>query len=181
MEIGSVFISSVKRRIHIHMIILLQSVTIQFRRLFWHIFYYKVHQSSFITKCDRLLLQSLSGITKGAVTQFLTLEWLILFLFFKQLSNSWLVYWHLLWLWTYYTKQYICRSWNNWRFLNMCCWMSWYFFVTRSQEPLQKRSSYGFFNSCMLCFSYWYLPLFTFNTVSTVVMILKYRSRFIIK
>ena len=46
------------------MIILLQSVTIQFRRLFWHISYYKVRQSNFITKCDRLLLQSASGITK---------------------------------------------------------------------------------------------------------------------
>ena len=46
------------------MIILLQSVTIQFRRLFWHILYYKVRQSNFITKCDRLLLQSASGITK---------------------------------------------------------------------------------------------------------------------
>ena len=37
------------------MIILLQSMTIQFRRLFRH---------NFITKCDRLLLQSESGITK---------------------------------------------------------------------------------------------------------------------
>ena len=46
------------------MIILLQSVTIQFRRHFWHILYYKVRQSNFITKCDRLLLQSASGITK---------------------------------------------------------------------------------------------------------------------
>ena len=46
------------------MIILLQSVTIQFRRLFWHSSYYKVRQSNFITKCDRLLLQSASGITK---------------------------------------------------------------------------------------------------------------------
>ena len=46
------------------MIILLQSVTIQFRRLFWHISYCKVCQSSFITKCERLLLQSASGITK---------------------------------------------------------------------------------------------------------------------
>ena len=33
------------------------SVTIQFRRLFGHILYYKVRQSNFITKCDRLLLQ----------------------------------------------------------------------------------------------------------------------------
>ena len=46
------------------MIILLQSMTIQFRRLFWDISYYKVWQSNFITKCDRLLLQSASGITK---------------------------------------------------------------------------------------------------------------------
>ena len=47
-----------------HMIILLQSVTIQFRRLFWHISYYKMRQSNFIAKCDRLLLQSVSVITK---------------------------------------------------------------------------------------------------------------------
>ena len=46
------------------MIILLQSVTIEFRRLFWHISYYKVRQSNFITKFDRLLIQSASGITK---------------------------------------------------------------------------------------------------------------------
>ena len=46
------------------MIILLQSVTMQFRRLFRHISSYKVRQSNFITKCDRLLLQSASGITK---------------------------------------------------------------------------------------------------------------------
>ena len=46
------------------MIILLQGVTIQFRRLFLHISYYKLRQSNFITKCDRLLLQSASGITK---------------------------------------------------------------------------------------------------------------------
>ena len=46
------------------MITLLQSVTIQIRRLFWHISYYKVRQSNFITKCDRLLLQSASRITK---------------------------------------------------------------------------------------------------------------------
>ena len=46
------------------MIILLQSVTIQIQRLFWHISYYKVRQSNFITKCDRLLLQNASGITK---------------------------------------------------------------------------------------------------------------------
>ena len=46
------------------MIILLQGVTIQFCRSFWHISYYKVQQSNFITKCDRLLLQIVSGITK---------------------------------------------------------------------------------------------------------------------
>ena len=46
------------------MIILLQSVTIQFCRLFWHISYCKVRQSNFITKCDRLLLQSASGLAK---------------------------------------------------------------------------------------------------------------------
>ena len=47
------------------MIILFQSVTVQFCKLFWHISYYKVWKSNFITKCDRLLLQSLSGITKS--------------------------------------------------------------------------------------------------------------------
>ena len=47
-----------------YLIILLQGVTMQFRRLFWHISYYKVRQSNFITKCDRLSLQSASGITK---------------------------------------------------------------------------------------------------------------------
>ena len=36
----------------------------EFRRLFWHISYYQVRQSNFIAKCDRLLLQSASGITK---------------------------------------------------------------------------------------------------------------------
>ena len=46
------------------MIILLQSVTVLIGRLFWHISYYKVPQSNFITKCDRLLLQSASDITK---------------------------------------------------------------------------------------------------------------------
>ena len=46
------------------MIILLQSVATQFRRLFCHILYWKVQQSNFITKCGRLLLQSASGITK---------------------------------------------------------------------------------------------------------------------
>ena len=44
-------------RIGIHMIILLQSVTVQFCRLFGHISYYKVRQSNFVTKCGRLLLQ----------------------------------------------------------------------------------------------------------------------------
>ena len=50
------------------MIILLQSVTIQFRRLFWHTSYYKVRQSNFITKSDRLyykvrqVLQSVIGL-----------------------------------------------------------------------------------------------------------------------
>ena len=48
----------------ISVIILLQNVTMKFRRLFWHISYYKVRQSNFITKCDRLLLQSVLGITK---------------------------------------------------------------------------------------------------------------------
>ena len=61
-EIWSILIFNVRRRIH--MIILLQSVTIQFCRLFWHISYYKVRQSNFITKFDRLLLQIASGITK---------------------------------------------------------------------------------------------------------------------
>ena len=61
-EIWPIFIFNVRRRIH--MVILLQSVTIQIRRLFWHISYYKVRQSNFITKCDRLLLQSAPGITK---------------------------------------------------------------------------------------------------------------------
>ena len=36
------------------MIIFLQSVTTQFRRLFRQILYCKVRQSNFITKCDRL-------------------------------------------------------------------------------------------------------------------------------
>ena len=44
------------------MIILLQSVTIQFDRSFWH--YYIVWKSSFFIKCDRVLLLSASGITK---------------------------------------------------------------------------------------------------------------------
>ena len=46
------------------MIILLQSVTTQSHRLFWQILYCKVQQSNYITKRDRLLLQSTSGITK---------------------------------------------------------------------------------------------------------------------
>ena len=46
------------------MIILLQSVTVQFRRPFCHISYYKALQSNFITKCDSLLIQSAAGITK---------------------------------------------------------------------------------------------------------------------
>ena len=60
-EIWPVLIFNVRRRIH--MVILLQSVTIQIRRLFWHISYYKAPQSNFITKYDRLLLQSVSDIT----------------------------------------------------------------------------------------------------------------------
>ena len=61
-EMWYILIFNVRRRIR--MIILLQCVTIQIRRLFWHISHYKVQQSNFITKCDRLLLQSASGITK---------------------------------------------------------------------------------------------------------------------
>ena len=49
------------------MIILLQDVAMQFRRLFRHISYYKVRQSDFITKYDRLLLQIASGITSVTV------------------------------------------------------------------------------------------------------------------
>ena len=49
---------------------LLQSVAMQVRRIFWHILSYKVRQSSFITKCDRPLLQSASGIK--SVTDFIT-------------------------------------------------------------------------------------------------------------
>ena len=45
------------------MIILLQNVTIQLCRLFRHIPYYKMRQSNFTTKCDRLLSQSVSGFT----------------------------------------------------------------------------------------------------------------------
>ena len=45
------------------MIILLQSVITQFRKFFLHIFYFKMQKSNFITKCYRLLLQSVSGIT----------------------------------------------------------------------------------------------------------------------
>ena len=51
MEIWSILIFNVRRRIHV--IILLQSVTIQFRKLFWYILFYKVRQSKFITKCGR--------------------------------------------------------------------------------------------------------------------------------
>ena len=36
----------------------------QFRMLFWHILYCKVQRSNFITKCDRLSLQSAWGSTK---------------------------------------------------------------------------------------------------------------------
>ena len=51
------------------MIILVwQSVTMQVRRLFWHISYYIVRQSNFIAKCDRLLLHSVTVITKWDVT-----------------------------------------------------------------------------------------------------------------
>ena len=46
------------------MIILLQNVTMQFRRRFRHISYYKMQKCNFTTKCDRLLLQSASSITK---------------------------------------------------------------------------------------------------------------------
>ena len=46
------------------MIMLLKSLATQFSRLFWHVSFYKKQQSSFITKCDRLLLQCGSGITK---------------------------------------------------------------------------------------------------------------------
>ena len=59
-EIWYILISNVRRRIRM-IIILLQSVTMQFCRLFWHISYYKVRQSNFITKCDRLLLQSVTN------------------------------------------------------------------------------------------------------------------------
>ena len=62
MEIWSILIFNV--RIRIYMIILLQIVIIQVRRLFWHIQYCKVRQSNFIAKCDRLLLQSVSVIIK---------------------------------------------------------------------------------------------------------------------
>ena len=45
------------------MIILLQGVTTQFHRFFWHILFCKVQQSNFFAKCDNLLLQGSSGIT----------------------------------------------------------------------------------------------------------------------
>ena len=61
-EIWYILIFNVTRRIHV--IILLQSVTVQCCRLFWHISYHKVRQSHFITKCDRLSLQSASDITE---------------------------------------------------------------------------------------------------------------------
>ena len=74
-EIWSIFIFNVKRKIQI--VILLRSVTIQFSRLFLQISYYKIGKvvllqsvTDFvqivlvITKCDRLSLQSASGITK---------------------------------------------------------------------------------------------------------------------
>ena len=82
-EIWFVLIFNVRRRIHMHMIILLQCVTIQFGELFWHISYDKVWQTVItkciryykvwqiaVTKCVRYykvwkaLLQSASGITK---------------------------------------------------------------------------------------------------------------------
>ena len=52
-EIWPILIFNVRRRIH--MIILLQSVTIQICRLFWHISYYKVRQSNFITKWQTVI------------------------------------------------------------------------------------------------------------------------------
>ena len=58
MEIWSILIFNVRRRMH--MLILLQSVTIQFCTLFWNILYYKLRQSNFITNCDRLLFQSVT-------------------------------------------------------------------------------------------------------------------------
>ena len=51
-EIWYILIFNVRRRIP--MIILWQSVTMQFRRLFWHILYYKVQQSNFIRKRDKV-------------------------------------------------------------------------------------------------------------------------------
>ena len=68
MEVWYILIFNVRRMMR--MIILLQSVTMQFLRLFWHISYYKVGESNFITNCRRLLLQSESGITKWEVTPF---------------------------------------------------------------------------------------------------------------
>ena len=62
LEIWPILIFNLRRRMR--MIILLRSVTMQFCRLFSHILYYKVRQSNFTTKCDKLLLQSASGITK---------------------------------------------------------------------------------------------------------------------
>ena len=60
-EVWSFLILNVRRKTY--MVILLESVPVQLRRLFWHISYYKVRQINFITKSDRLLLQSASGIT----------------------------------------------------------------------------------------------------------------------
>ena len=46
------------------MVIFLQSLAIHFCRFFDIFRYYKVRQSNFITKYNRLLLQNVSGITK---------------------------------------------------------------------------------------------------------------------
>ena len=66
MSCGSRDIIDIGRRVrrYIDVKILLQSVTTQFRRLYLHILYCKKQQSNFITKFNRLLLQSASGITK---------------------------------------------------------------------------------------------------------------------
>ena len=52
---GSILIFDVRRRIR--MIILLQKVAMQFRRLFWHISFHKVQQTNFISKYDRLFYE----------------------------------------------------------------------------------------------------------------------------
>ena len=63
-----ILIFNVRKKIR--MIILLQSVTIKFRRFFWHISYCKVRQSNFIIKCVsyyklwQILLQIVWRITK---------------------------------------------------------------------------------------------------------------------